>query len=73
MQTTLLYYTETSLTNVMPLTKHFGSLSGFSINWSKSVLLQLEELRCPLEESASSLQIVTQFKYLGIQVTSDPL
>lgn len=67
---TLLYMgdTSTSLSNVMSIITQFGTFSSFSINWSKLALLPLDELTSPLPECAGSLQVVTSFKYLGVQV-----
>lgn len=63
---TLLYLGDTqgSLRAVMSLIGDFGSLSGFSINWNKSVLMPLDNLPAPLLTCAQSAQIVSQFHYL---------
>lgn len=49
--------------------QHFGSLSGFSINWSKSVLLPVDDSTISLPIAAESLKVVSSFKYLGVQVS----
>lgn len=54
---TLLYVgdTDTSLTHAMSVIQNFDSLSGFSIIWSKSVLLPLDDLMAPLLVGAQFL------------------
>lgn len=71
---TLLYLgdVEASLTNVMKIIQHFGSLSGFSINWSKSIILPVDEPMVDLPVSARPLKVVSSFKYLGIHVSVNP-
>ena len=71
---TLLYLGDTgeSLRAVMSLIDYFGSLSGFSINWDKSVLMPLDPITQPLPDCASTVRVVDCFKYLGIQVSPDP-
>ena len=61
-----------SLRNVMALIADFGQLSGFNINWNKSVLLPLDPLTHQLPDCARDVLIVNEFRYLGIQVTADP-
>lgn len=70
---TLLYLgdTQDSLVAAMGLIKVFGTLSGFSINWNKSVLMPLDPLTDPLPDSASMVQIVPSFRCLGVQVSPD--
>lgn len=53
----------------MSLIVAFGDLSGFSINWKKSVLMPLDKLSVPLPKCARSVQIVSHFRYLGTQVS----
>lgn len=57
---------------VMTRTDNFGKLCGFSINWDKSVLMPLDPLPCPLPECARTVEVVTSFRYLGIQISPDP-
>lgn len=61
-----------SLQNLMSLMEHFDTLSGFSINWSKLVLLPLDSITHPLPECAQFIQIAISYKYLGVHVTADP-
>uniref|UniRef100_A0A8C1LC25 Reverse transcriptase domain-containing protein n=1 Tax=Cyprinus carpio TaxID=7962 RepID=A0A8C1LC25_CYPCA len=56
-----------SIPHVLNLFDHFGSLSGFKINWSKSCLLPLNSKFDPTSLSAS-IPLVQNFKYLGINV-----
>lgn len=72
---TLLYLGDanTSLTSAMEEIQHFGSLSGFSINWSKSALLPLDDPLVALPVGADSLKVVSSFKYLGVLVSANPL
>lgn len=56
----------------MNLIADFGKLSGFSINWNKSVLMPLDPLTKPLPDCVKEIVVVEEFRYLGIQVTSDP-
>lgn len=57
----LLYLGKTgeSLHIVMRLISDFGAISGFTINWSKSVLMPLDPLTAPFSDRAS--QIVDSF------------
>lgn len=70
----LLYLGDTrgTLLNVMTLIKDFGDLSGFSINWNKSVLLPIDPIIDPLPQGAEMVHIVSSFRYLGIQISPDP-
>lgn len=74
MRVTIIYLGDTdgSLKNMMRLITDFGSLSGFTINCNKSVLMPLDPLPNPLPDLAGTVQVVTEFRYLGIQVTPDP-
>lgn len=56
----------------MRLIADFGELSGFNVNWNESVLMPLAPLSRPLPDSAVDILRVTEFQYLGIQVTPDP-
>lgn len=55
----------------MALIKAFGALSGFTINWNKSVLMPLDPITTPLPACAAMIQIVPAFHYLGVQVPPD--
>ncbi len=54
-----------SIPHVLNLFDHFGSLSGFKINWSKSCLLPLNSKIDSMSLSIS-IPLVQNFKYLGI-------
>ncbi len=56
-----------SIPHVLNLFDHFGSLSGFKINWSKSCLLPLNSKIDSMSFSIS-IPLVQNFKYLGIYV-----
>lgn len=67
--TTLLYGdVDASLKNVMQVIQQFGSLS----NWSKSVL-PVDDPTISLPAAAEALKVVSSFKYLGVQVSANPL
>lgn len=71
---TLLYpgYTTGLLQAVVTRIDDFGKLSGFSINWDKSVLMPLDPLLCPLPGCAWVVEVVKKFRYLGVQISPDP-
>lgn len=71
---TLLYLSDTmgSLQAVMTLIDDFRKLSGFAKNWDKSVLMSLDPLPCPLPECVKAVEVVHNFKYLGIQIFPEP-
>lgn len=54
----------------LKLFKTFGDFPGICINWSKSVLFPLDD-QASAFASPSPLRWVTEFCYLGIQVTRD--
>ncbi len=56
-----------SIPRVLNLFDHFGSLSGFKINWSKSCLLSLNSKIDSMSLSIS-IPLVQNFKYLGTDV-----
>ncbi len=56
-----------SIPHVLNLFDHFGSLSGFKINWSKSCLLPLN-YKIDSMSLSISIPLVQNFKYLGIAV-----
>jgi len=56
-----------SIPQVLNLFDHFGSLSGFEINWNKSCLLCLNS-KIDLTPLAISIPVVQSFKYLGIDI-----
>lgn len=58
--------TDKSLTNATQLIQQFGSLSGFTINWSKSVLMPIDDLTVTLPNAAEYLKVVSTFKHLNI-------
>lgn len=70
---TLIYLGDTagSLEAVMKLIERFGQYSGFAINWHRLSLLLLDPLESALPESASQVEVVHAFKYLGIVITGD--
>ncbi|XP_073522176.1 uncharacterized protein [Phyllobates terribilis] len=55
----------------METIEKFGKFSGLAINWTKSVLLPIDNgnINAP-HYTDSGLQLVNEFKYLGINVTS---
>lgn len=55
----------------MTLIKAFRALSGFSINWNKSVLMPIDPITSPLPECTAMVQVVSSFRYLGIQISLD--
>ncbi len=56
-----------SIPHVLNLFDHFGSLSGFKINWSKLSLLPLNSKIDSMSISIS-IPLVQNFKYLGVNV-----
>lgn len=59
-----------SLPAAMSIINDFGKLSGLSINWSKSVIMTLSPNLEIDSCHAAGLQVVSTFKYLGIQVSA---
>lgn len=59
-----------SHSSLMSLTTTFGSFSGFTINWDKSVLLPLNT-QVDLPAGAQKKKIVSRVKYLGVWVHPD--
>lgn len=53
----------------MILISIFGQLSGSQINWDKSELLPIDELKAPLSNQASQIQIKHTLRYLGIEIS----
>lgn len=49
----------------------FGSFSGFTINWDKSVLLLIDIQQVDLPPCARQIKVVSSFKYLGVWVYPD--
>lgn len=62
-----------SLAPVMNIIQDFGTWSGLSINWDKSVILPVDPLSDPSLLSSTQLQVVADFMYLGIRVSARPL
>lgn len=62
--------TSYSLVAMMSPISTNGSFSGFTINLDKSVLLLKDPLVNNMPSLASKIAVVSTFKYLGIQVTS---
>lgn len=64
---------EDSIPSIMEVFNHFGSLSGFQINWEKSELMPVH-----LNHNSTSLRSVPfritkdRFTYLGVSVTRKP-
>lgn len=56
----------------MEIIGKFGQWSGLLINWDMSVLLPVDPLYQSFSPDSTPLQIVQQFKYLGITVSSHP-
>lgn len=61
-----------SIASAMSIIADFGIWSGLSINWDKSVLMPLDPLPPSDFPSSVPLQVVSEFKYLGIIVTPRP-
>lgn len=70
----LIYLGDTAASSrtVMEIIGDFGSFSGFTINWSKSTLMPIDQLKEQLPEGAEQIVIVNSFKYLGVMVSPDP-
>lgn len=64
--------TATSLQTLMGIITDFGEISGFTINWSKSILMPFDPLAAPLPEGAGQVTIANSFRYLGVMVSPDP-
>lgn len=62
-----------SLAPVMNIIRDFGTWSGLSINWDKSVIMPVDPLSDPSMLSSTQLQVVADFMYLGIRVSARPL
>lgn len=58
------------LVAVLSIISTYGSFSGFTINWDKSVILPIDPLVNNMPSLAFQIAVVSTFKYLGIQVTS---
>lgn len=56
----------------METIKKCGEFSGFTINWSKSILMTLDPLVSPLPAGASQIAVALSFKYLGVVVSPNP-
>lgn len=56
-----------SLNTLLTICSDFGDLSGFKINWNKSVLLPLNDPAKALQFSPN-IPVVEQFKYLGVHI-----
>lgn len=63
--------TANSLIAIMNLISRSGSFFGFQINLKKSILLLLDDLKSPLHNSASQIQIAYTVKYLGVEVSQN--
>lgn len=71
---TLLYLggTQGSLQAVMAPIDGLEVCQDFPQIGTKSVLMPLDPISCPLPECARSVELVSSFRYLGIQITTDP-
>lgn len=58
-----------SLVSAVNPIETFGSFSGYSINWDKSVLIPLDEMSPILPQKVNQIRIAKSFKYLGIGVS----
>lgn len=63
---------DASLDRAISLIDIFGGYSGLQINWTKSFLCFLSSERAHLVgTSLSNLKVVSNFKYLGVQISRD--
>lgn len=53
--------------------KQFGNISGYRVNWNKSILIPLDQLKNPIPGELKELRIVPNFKYLVIIIAPDVL
>lgn len=56
----------------MGIIEDFGHFSGLKINWEKSVILPIDPLTEPLPYQIPQIKVVSQMKYLGINISRDP-
>lgn len=61
-----------SINPIMEIIGEFGSWSGLLINWDKSVLMPLDQPSLPLLSVSVPLQVVSEFRYLGIVIRPKP-
>lgn len=59
-----------SLEEILRIIDLFGSFSGARINWNKSVLFPISQPLL-LPPPHIPLQVVTKFRYLGIEILKD--
>uniref|UniRef100_A0A8C1GVL0 Reverse transcriptase domain-containing protein n=1 Tax=Cyprinus carpio TaxID=7962 RepID=A0A8C1GVL0_CYPCA len=59
-----------SLPHILSIFKDFGQVSGYKINWGKSVLLPLNSStgQAPATVATMNISVVQMFKYLGISI-----
>lgn len=61
-----------SLAPAMAIIQQYGCWSGLLINWDKSVLMPLDPLPPGFPPESVPLQVVSEFKYLGVVINSRP-
>lgn len=61
-----------SLQTLMATINKFSEFSGFTINWSKSILMALDPLGAPLLACTNQITVANSFKYLGVVVSPEP-
>ena len=62
-----------SLTPLLELIRNFGQLSGFTINWEKSLFMPLSDGLTPAFLNNLPFKVSTDyFEYLGINITRNP-
>lgn len=62
-----------SISSIMEVFNHFGSLSGFQINWEKSKLMPVHLIHNNTTLNSVPFKIATdRFTYLGVSITRKP-